>query len=328
MKKGKTMNPYLTDLISRMMDNEWKEGMTSSEDLPSWKATREAETLSETSYITDLQDYIETETHQDRKKEAYFILIKIAENTKDENALQFIINRLAIEKSNEVIFRILGAIQSVKKSKYIDIQPIINIIKHHKSKNSPSYCDDESVKNSAIFALRNTENPAVEPLVLDFIEQNENDERVSLWYPLSVLQSIGSQASIPIMERLAGHKKQEYSAMALFYLLEKGDKTQLPVFEKFIQEGRNKDVALYALTKMGNEIHIPLIIKRIKEVLSRKRSGEILIGDLEDNRTEITHGLEFLQKYADKNAEIPKLFDLIKTKKWEKLFDREKKFFE
>lgn len=321
------MNPYLTDLIRRMQDDKWRDGMTSSEELPSWKATCEAETLNEISYITDLHNYIESENDPNCRKEAYFILAKIAENTNDENTLQFIINRLAVEKSNEVIFRILGAIQSVKKSKYIDIQPIINIIKYHKSENSPSYCDDESVKNNAIFALRNTENTDIEPLIISIIEQNIDNHHYQLWYAMSVLESVGTELSFPIMEKLAGHKASGISNMALFYLIDKGDTRQIPIFEKYISQGRNKDVALYALTKVGNETHIPMIIKRIKEVLSRKRSQEILIGDLEDNRTEITHGLEFLQKYADKNAEIPKLFDLIKTKKWEKLFDSEKKFF-
>ena len=105
--------------------------------------------------------------------------------------------------------------------------------------------------------------------------------------------------------------------------MNKGDETQLPVFEKFIQEGRNKDVALLGLAKLGNETHIPLIIKRIKEVLSRKRSQITLIGEPNENKTEVMIGIEFLQKYA----ETPKFLDFIKTKKWDKLFEIEQEFF-
>lgn len=60
------------------------------------------------------------------------------------------------------------------------------------------------------------------------------------------------------------------SATALNAIMNLGDSREKPVSEKFIQEGRDKDLALLALI-LGNEIHILLIMKRIKEVVSRKK---------------------------------------------------------
>lgn len=321
------MNPYLTDLIQRLQDDAWQEGMTSSEELTSWKACRETEKLTETSYIPELIAYIESEKNLANRKEAYYILATIVKNTSDETALQYLINRCQVEKNNGVLIRILSRLEKIHKPKNMDLSPIFDLITSHQGEFESYFQDNEAVRNEAIFCLRNTENPATEPLILNLIPDFEkNNDDFALWRCLAVLQNIGTQASIPTMERMAGSKKTELAAMALFFLMNKGDETQLPIFEKFIQEGRNKDVALLGLTKLGNETHISLIIKRIKEVLSRKRSGEILIGDLEDNRTEITHGLEFLQKYAETHPEIPKLIDFIKTKKWDKLFEEEQEF--
>lgn len=248
----------------------------------------------------------------------------IVKNTSDETALQYLINRCQVEKNNGVLIRILSRLEKIHKPKNMDLSPIFDLITSHQGEFESHFQDNEAVRNEAIFCLRSTENPAAEPLILNLIPDFEkNNDEFALWRCLSVLQNIGTQASIPTMERMAGSKKIDFSAMALYFFMDKGDENQLPIFEQFIQEGRNKDVALLGLTKLGNETHIPLIIKRIKEVLSRKRSR---ITILTKQKTEVMIGIEFLQKYAETHPEIPKLIDFIKTKKWDKLFEEEQEF--
>lgn len=59
LQQNKIMDLYLTDLLQRIGDDTFPEGYVSSEDIPSWKACREAEKLTNESYIPQLIGYIE-----------------------------------------------------------------------------------------------------------------------------------------------------------------------------------------------------------------------------------------------------------------------------
>ncbi|MDO4229991.1 MAG: hypothetical protein Q4C98_09265 [Capnocytophaga sp.] len=303
---------YILDLIERMLDNTWAENATSSEDTPSWKAHREAEKIKNEELIPDLIAFIQSEKNAEKRKQAYWILGKIAENTHNQNALQFIIHQIDNEKDTSVITKILSAIKNTEKSAETDLSPIFHLITQ----------GDDELKNDAISVLQKTHHPTVEPLILEICSA-ENSNEYRLWHCLQTLQNIGTRASMDTLLALAGHKKTDVAVSALFAILKIGDERELPIFEKYIQEGRNKDVALYAICKLGNEKHIPLIIKRIKEVLSRKRSEIVFVGNFDEDKSEIMHGLDFLAKFKNQHPDIQPFFDFIKTKKWDKLFKEE-----
>lgn len=311
------MEKYLEDLLERMLDNTlFPEGSLSSADSVSWKAYREAETLTNEAYIPQLISFLSSEKNNEKRKKAYFILGKIAKNTENTEALQFIIDRIDIENNNSVLNNLLSSLKSIKKPENIDILPILKLLKKENL--------DSSVRNDAIWALMNTKNEQAEEVLLHLSQQITDETDYSHWYINNVLGNIGTRKSIPRLTELAHSKKMDTSATALSAIMILGDTRELPIFEKFIQEGRNKDLALLALTIYGNEKHIPLIIKRIKEVVSRKRSQITLI--TEDDKSEIMVGMEFLLKFIDKNIEIKKLYDLLTHKKWDNLFEKEQKF--
>ncbi len=311
------MEHYLTDLLERMLDSTlFPEGSFSSADSVSWKAYREAETLTNEAYIPQLMSFLSSEKNDEKRKKAYFILGKIAENTENNEALQFIIDRIDIENNNSVLNNLFSSLKSIKKPENIDILPILRLLKKENL--------DSSVRNDAIWALMNTKNEQAEDVLLHLSLQITDETDYSHWYINNVLGNIGTRKSIPRLTELAHSKKMDTSATALSALMALGDTRELPIFEKFIQEGRNKDLALLALTLYGNEMHIPLIIKRIKEVVSRKRSQIILI--TENDKSEIMVGMEFLLKFASQNVEIKKLYDLLVNKKWEHLFEEEQEF--
>lgn len=311
------MEKYLEDLLERMLDNTlFPEGSLSSADSVSWKAYREAETLTNEAYIPQLISFLSSEKNNEKRKKAYFILGKIAKNTENNEALQFIIDRIDIENNNSVLNNLLSSLKSIKKPENIDILPILRLLKKENL--------DSSVRNDAIWALMNTKNEQAEEVLLHLSQQITDETDYSHWYINNVLGNIGTRKSIPRLTELAHSKKMDTSATALSAIMILGDTRELPIFEKFIQEGRNKDLALLALTIYGNEKHIPLIIKRIKEVVSRKRSQITLI--TEDDKSEIMVGMEFLLKFVDKNIEIKKLYDFLSHKKWDNLFEKEQKF--
>lgn len=309
-----TYKQYITDLIGRMLDYSWPEGATSSEDTASWKAYREAEKLDNESLIPEFIAFIESEKNDEKRSKAYWVLGKITENTSNQATLQYLVNQLEKEQKNSVLGEILTGIEHIKKPAETDLNPIFNILKS----------DNEEIKNEAIVALSHTENPRVEPLLLE-ICQNENTDEYRLWRCIWILQHVGTRASLPVLEILAGHNKMDVSASALYAILKIGDKRELPTFEKYIQEGRNKDVALHCLCQLGNETHIPLFIKRMKEVLSRKRSRMVYIADAHGYKSELMYGAEFLHKYQ--NTDTQQFFEFVKSKKWDTLFPEEQQFF-
>lgn len=273
-----TNKHYITDLINRMLDHTWPEGATSSEDTLSWQAYREAEKLDNENLIPEFIAFIESEKNTEKRGKAYWILGKITQNTGNQASLQYLINQLEKEQNNSVLGEILTAIEHIKKPAETDLNPIFKILKS----------DNEEIKNEAIVALSHTENPRVEPIIVE-ICQNENTHEYRLWRCIWILQHVGTRASLPVLESLAGHKKMDVSVSALYAILKIGDERELPIFEKYIQEGRNKDVALYCLCQLGNEAHIPLFIKRMKEVLGRKRSKIVYIGDVSGYKSELMH---------------------------------------
>lgn len=320
------MNNYLIDLIERMLDDEWRDDMVSSEDTVSYQAFREAEKLNDVACIADLKAYIENEQDNKHRKCAYFILTKIVKNTHDENALQFLIHQLKIEKNNNSLITLLSALVEVNKPSHIDLQPIFELIHHHQGEYESYLEDDEHVKSHAIYALKHSQNRKVEPLILNIMQALESSDDFRLWYCFQVLQTVGTTLSLSVMERFIHHKNTEYASLAFWFLAMYGNEKQLPIFEKHIQESKYKDLALLGLVNHGNDTHIELIISRVKNMLSRKRKYEtmMIIDDVE--KSELVVALEFLQKYANQNTEIIKFFEWIKMKKWDKLFDDEKEF--
>ncbi|PJK09895.1 hypothetical protein CO608_04065 [Lysobacteraceae bacterium NML08-0793] len=318
------MSAYLNDLIDRMLDTTWPEGAISSEDTPSWKAMREAEQLTAPGLAAELMACIEAEEDIERRRKAYWILGKLCQNVGNQEALQYLVNRLESETLNSVLISILTGMEDVHKPAETCLAPVFNLIRQHKGEYQQSLDDDSHVQSAAILALKETNNPEVEPLLLEVCQTFEDSDDNRLWRCLYVLANIGTRQSIPQLERLASHKKTDISSIALHAILELGDQRELPIFECFIQEGRNKDLALYALTRLGNEAHIPLVIKRLKELLGKKRSEEVFIGD-EGENTELMLGVKFLAQYQQASLDIQKLFALLADKKWDKLFACEKK---
>ena len=75
---------------------------------------------------------------------------------------------------------------------------------------------------------------------------------------------------------------------------------------------------MLALQNHGDETAIDVVYKRLKTVLSRKRK----IGS-----DELVPAFEFLNRYREQHKKIQELFEWIKSKKLDDLFDEEKEWY-
>jgi HEAT repeat protein len=306
------MIDYLNNLIERMLDRSDDDirPYDSSKTI-SWKALREAEKLDDKSFIPQLIEFINIEKDKNKRDKAYFTLGKIAKNTNDKQAMEFLISRIDKEKDKYVISSLLDRIADLQKTEGTDILPIINSVK------SAVW----QVRHSAVTALKNTKNRIAEDTLIEILKET-NDE-YDLWYVICSLSNIGTEKSLPYLLNLVSHKKQDVSGSALNAIDQISGAKNLQLYIEQLEKGKNKFTALLAVIKYGDENVIPNVIKRIKELVAKKRTRLSVSG--RDSKTELIHGLEFLKQFTD-DEEIKKLFDFLSTKKQDMLWQEEQEW--
>lgn len=314
-EKGKNMDKYLSDLLARMLDksDENMRPYDSSKTI-SWKALREAEKLTDINFIPQLIRFIDNERNKEKRRKAYFILGHVAKNTEDITAIKYLISRIDKETNADVLCSLLDRVRYLHKPKDIDILPIIKAIDHK----------DRYVMHDAILALQHTHNKMAEDVLINILENPQSDE-YDLMYVNWTLGNIGTKKSIPYLTKLVSHKKLDVSNSALNAIISISDESCLPLCLEQLDKGKNKPTALEGVIKFGDEKVIPNIIKRIKELVARKRSRVVIVA--KDSKTELIVGMEFLQKYSEK-AEVKNLFDFLLAKKSDLLWENEKEWLD
>ncbi|WP_344674012.1 hypothetical protein [Sphingobacterium kyonggiense] len=307
-KLPKKMDIYLTSLIERTLDKSDREIVRISSESISWKALREAEKIDDENYITQLVQYIETEKEKEKRDSAYFILGHIANNTKNKIATDFLIERIEKEKDKSILSSLLDRIKYLEKTEETDIQPIINATK------SKVW----SIRQSAISALSNAKNSLAENTLLEII--NNSIDEYDLYYANCSLLSTGTKNSISSLVKLLDHKKQDVSGTALSAILNLSDSSNLSLFVSQLEKGKNKFTALLGVIKFGDTTVIPNVVKRVKELVSKKRTRQV-IGSY--GKTELIFAMEFLSNFASESDEPKKTYDFLTTKKADFIWDNE-----
>jgi hypothetical protein len=185
------MEQYLINLIDRMLDasdQNMVAGFESSKTI-SWKATREAEKLTEVKYIEQLIEFIEKEKNKKKRNKAYFMLYKIAKNIDNLKATKFLIYRIGKETDKYILMSMLDGIAELNKSEETDLSNIIKSTENEKWQ----------IRHSAIGALKNTNNKNAENQILKILQNTE--DKYNITYSISSLYNIGTEKSIPILEK-------------------------------------------------------------------------------------------------------------------------------
>ncbi|SMQ81000.1 HEAT repeat-containing protein [Bacillus sp. OV166] len=295
----------LLELIKQMSETDtiYKEGYYTSEDSPSWNAYRKAEQLTDANLIPFLNNLLEKSKDRETRKDIYFILGKIGKNTGDKRISTSLIKWLETETNKYLLEEILNRIAEQRNIQ--ECSPIIKFIKDERP----------SVRHSAMHAMQACEKSMAEEALIRIL--SDSSDEYDLTYAISVLSKIGSNKAIPHLINSLGHPKVDVKCSALSALNELGNSSLLPVFLEALKERSSavKGYALLGINKHGDETAINPVIERIKTILKRKRTVE---------SDELILGLELLIRFETKYQEILELFDWIKFKKWDFLFDTEK----
>lgn len=295
------MKSDLGNLISQMCDRTI-EG--SNKETVAYKAYRKVDEIKDENLLPILFDIVNNELDENKRDKAYYIISKIALIKSDSKSLNFLLQRLNKEKNKVIIENLLNIISSFEKPNETDLGNIFSFL-NNKSK-TLRYC--------AIRALKNCNSNECENKLIDILENSTN--HYDLLYALQTLFSSGSQRSLSKIKAFINHSKQEISASALGATYNIAGEKELPLYIEQLKKGKNKFTALEGVVNFGNDEVIPNVVKRIKELISKKRNIEVvgLYGC-----TELIIAMNFLIKFPEDKA-VSEVYYLLEAKKdflWE-----------
>jgi soluble cytochrome b562 len=200
------LNNFLTDILNRMLDKSDQEmvsGYDSSKTI-SWKALREAETLTDTDFIDNIIENVIIEKNKKRRNYMYFIVGRICENKSYQKGLEFLIDQIDKETDKYIISGILDRISDLEKPAKTNLSKIFEAINHK----------TWQVKYSAINALKNTNNPEVEKRMIELIESQPLEKSYVTSYAINVLYNCGSVKCISTLEKQLTNKSRNIKDQA------------------------------------------------------------------------------------------------------------------
>ncbi len=282
------------------------QGVYTSEGSPSSIAYNKARSFTDTTLISFLSDLLEKSKKESIKRNIYFILGKIGENTGDKRVVEILLQRIGIETNKYTLDTILERIE--EQEVIPDCYPIIKCV----------YDVRGSVRHSAIIALGKCKNSDAEDALIKVI-RNSKDE-YDLCYAIGSLSMMGTTKAIQDILPLFKNEKGEVRRAALCAIDTLGGSAFLPLYMEALGD-RSLSVKYYALLAIknhGDETAIDVVYKRVRTILSKKRKI---------NSDELVAAFEFLNQFKNHDEKIEKLLEWIKSKKWDFLSDREKEGF-
>jgi len=293
------MEEYIDDLLRRMADEEtdiWH------------RAYDEAKELNDLLTFPYLQEKLIKAKKVSMKKDIYYLMTKLAVNTKEIYIADYLIDRLEYEESPTLLSELLSNIYPLPEvSSTNKIIPYI----YHKN---------DSVRFWAVSSLKLYKSLEAERALLKLLDTEENkDEITNICY---TLLEIGTKQSILPLTKLL-YSNSAYVRSTVIEVLAKIGESDLRIVYIEALKDRNvmvKYEAVRAIYAYGDEMAIQPISERVTKVVSRRRKNEVEPTD----ESEIVIALRFLHKFADQE-EVLKTFDKV-YKKRGNLFMSERKW--
>ena len=206
----------LLDLIARI--NTREEQFTVSSETTSWKALREAETLTDPELFPLLQEIIEE--HEGKRKEmreirsaAYFIFGRLMQASFDQDACAFFLQRLSVETDKYILSSMLDRVydwwkpagKSIPAS--LDIFPILTLTKNAQ----------RHVRHGAIRALAACpRKESRDALTYYLTQEDEKTYKYEIYYANIAMQGIGEPEDIPLLERSLKSRRRDIKITAQY----------------------------------------------------------------------------------------------------------------
>jgi hypothetical protein len=330
MKTDEQIRSYIYDLVSRFSDpagtlRDPNKAQWMGVPTPSETALEEAERVNDLRFFPPLKEICNQRTGVsdkfdkiESKKYAYHILSYLYSNTRNFPLLEYMINRLTVEKNLGLIETMLGTLGSNANflksgiSEEISIAPILALLTHKNAR----------IRHCVIRCLENTHTPVAEDALINVISTSSDKEM--LLAACATLQVIGTERSIDCVKKLIEAQEDRVEEGVIRTLVHLSGKSGLHTYVLLLKNNRYKREALDAVIKFGDCTSVPYVENRVKQLLSRKRAKKIAIYG--NDKTDFTQAIGFLSAYVTEYPSINKLYNSILSHKLEMLFAEEKKW--
>ncbi|EJR02456.1 MULTISPECIES: HEAT repeat domain-containing protein [Bacillus] len=293
------MEEYIDDLLGRMADEETE---------IFHRAYDEAKELNDLLTFPYLQKKIIKAKKLSMKKDMYYLMTKLAINTKEICIADYLIDRLEYEESPTLLSELLSNIYTLP-----EVSSTNKIIPYMYHKN-------DAVRFWAVSSLKLYKSLEAESALLKLLATEENkDEITNICY---TLLEIGTNQSILPLTKLV-YSDSAYVRSTVIEVLAKIGGADLQIVYIEALKDRNiivKYEAVRAIYAYGDEMATKPICERVTKVVSRRRKNEVVPTD----ESEIVIALRFLHKFAD-HEEVLKTFGKV-YKKRGNLFMSERKW--
>ncbi|WHY29976.1 HEAT repeat domain-containing protein [Bacillus wiedmannii] len=293
------MEEYIDDLLKRMDDEEV--GIRQC-------AYEEAKELNDLLTFPYLQQKIIKAKKVSMKKNIYYLMTKLAINTKEICIADYLIDCLECEQSPTLLSELLNNIYRLPEVS--DTNKIIPYIYHK----------NDAVRFWAVSSLKLCKSLEAESSLLKLLDTLENkDEITNVCY---TLLEIGTKQAILPLTKLLYSDSAYVRSIVIEVLAKVGGSDLQIVYIEALQDTNVmvKYEAVRAIYANGDEMAIKPICERVTKVVSRRRKNEVELTD----ESEVIIALCFLHKFVD-HEEVLKMFDKV-YKKRGNLFMSERKW--
>ena len=206
----------LLELIARI--NTQEKDFRISTETTSWKALREAETLTDPALFPLLEEIItENEGKAKAKREvrsaAYFICGRLMEQAFDRDACAFFLRRLEVETDKNLLHSMLNGVKDWQGKPGILLPPELD------SSPVARLAEDDRwlVRHAAIHALKACPGEGSREVLRRWLAQeDEKAYKYEMWYAAIAMQAIGQPEDIPLLERFLKSRRRDLKTTAKY----------------------------------------------------------------------------------------------------------------
>ena len=244
------------------------------------------------------------------------ILYRLLRNTKSSEIGEFIIDLIKAENDGWRIECLLGALDDNGGYTY-RIAELSYLLNHKRPR----------IRLNTLRAIGHSTSCTLEKPLAQVLETSK--DQYELYYAALAMREVGSKRSLDVLKPLLYHKKQDLQIVSLSAMGNILKETGSALYIELLEDAKwpEKWAAVASIHKYCGDEAVSVIIKRIKKLLRRKRSGRTA-SITHDNgivKTELILAIEYIDRYRSTRHEVLKAYEYVQ-KRWEYVLGIERTF--
>ncbi len=188
------------EVYSEIILERQKKGSFNGDDNISWLAFLQTTKLHTSADKEELLSLLDNKEYEDQRRDILCCLSSVCSNSNDRELFFFLLKIIEKEEEESTVVSVLSRLDDFKKDKDLNIEFIKNLVVHGTS----------DIRRAAIKALQNSEDPAVEDLLLSEFKCSDKITQIEI---CATLNTVGTIKSLPVMK--AEYKKTKDRALRM-----------------------------------------------------------------------------------------------------------------